>query len=354
MTNIEKTDQMVDILRVEGIMAQGYGLNPKMVMRDKRLTPVAKCIYSYIASFAGGGNQSFPSRNIMLDELQISKDTYYKHLKLLLKADYIKIEQQKMGGGIFDRNIYTIVSLPNPVEEEKSTFENTCTNQNSTRESNQKNKSAGKQKESGAKKLKVKERASVKELRERLEIDNLKLSDPNNEELIEEVFMAIEDMNSSEQISIGGNVKKRDAIESLLNQLTADHVRLVTQIMANNNKPIKKRKAYLQTCIANSIFDIRNKNVEAKNIISKKEQDEIAEKEKRQKEAAEKQKLLNAYKQYPELKKIDKQITETMKKISRAVLSGNEILYQSLKNKNEKLEAKRTKILEKNGVKLSI
>lgn len=49
-----KAGQVADILRVEGIMAQGYGLNPKIVMRDKRLTPEAKCIYSYLCSFAGG------------------------------------------------------------------------------------------------------------------------------------------------------------------------------------------------------------------------------------------------------------------------------------------------------------
>lgn len=351
MANKEQTNQMIDILRVEGIMAQGYGLNPKIVMRDKRLTTTAKAIYGYIASFAGGGNQAFPNRDMMIEELQIKKDTYYKHLKLLLNADYIRIERTRNSKGIYDKNIYTIVALPNPVEAEKELPEEISKNEEVVKQSGT---SAGRQKKPGVKKLKVKERASVKDLRERLEIDNLKLSDPNNAELIEEVFMAVEDMNSSEQISIGGNVKKREAIESLLNQLTAAHIRLVVQIMVKNKKPLINRKSYLQTCIANSIFDIRNKNVEAGAIIKEKEQEENAEKEKQQKADIEKQKLIEAYEEYPELKKIDEEITETMKKISKVVLSGNELLLQSLKNENEKLKDKRMELLNNKGLQISI
>lgn len=351
MANKDQTNQMIDILRVEGIMAQGYGLNPKIVMRDKRLTTTAKAIYGYIASFAGGGNQAFPNRDMMLDELQITKDTYYRHLKHLLNADYIRIEHTRSKGGIYNKNIYIIVALPNPVEVQKELAEEINENQKSA---NQSESSAGKHKKPNLKKLKVKERASVKELRERLEIGNIKLGDPKNAELIEEVFMAVEDMNSSEQICIGGNVKKREAIESLLNQLTADHIRLVVQIMVKNKKALINRKSYLQTCIANSIFDIRNKNTEAEAIIKEKEQEEIVEKEKKQKAEMQKQELIKAYEEFPELKKLDQEITETMKKLSKAVLSGNELLLQSLKNENEKLQDKRIRLLNEKGLKISI
>ncbi|WP_312648914.1 helix-turn-helix domain-containing protein [Aminipila sp.] len=351
MAKKEKKHQLVDILRVEGIMAQGYGLNPKIVMRDKRLTPEAKCIYSYLASFAGGGNQAFPSRNIMLEELQMSKDRYYKHLKYLTDADYIRVERTKNSTGTFDKNIYTIVALPNPVVADENVPEDMKKNENTE---NQNSKPAGRQKKSGIKKLHVKERASVMELRQRLDIDNLKLCDPDHAELIEDIFMAVEDMNISEQISIGGNVKKREAIEGLLNQLTADHIRLVVQIMVKNKKTLINRKSYLQTCIANSIFDIRNKNKNEELIMKTKEQKEADEKEQVEKMEAEKQELIKAYKQYPELKQLDENITEVMKKVSKAVLSGNELLLQSLKNENEKLLTKRTELLKRNGLKLSI
>lgn len=342
---------MVDILRVEGIMAQGYGMNPKILMRDKRLSIEAKSIYNYIASFAGGGNQAFPSRDIMLDELQISKNRYYKHLKDLIDADYIRIERTKQGKGMYDRNIYTIVALPNPVPVEESVPEKAYESEKSNK---QNGKSAGRQRKPGIKKLKVKEKASVNELRERLEIDNLKQSDPNNAELIEDIFMAVEDMNSSEQISIGGNVKKRDAIDSLLNQLTTDHIRLVVSIMARNKKTLINRKSYLQTCIANSIFDVRNKNIEAKNIINAKQQEEETEKKQQKKVEAEKQELIETYEQYPQLKKIDENITEVMKKVSKAVLSRNEILLKTLQNENDRLQEQRVELLKKNGLKQSI
>ena len=93
-------------------MSQGFGLSPKIVMRDQRLTIEAKAIYSYIVSFAGGGNQSFPGRDMMVEELGISVKRYYKHLQLLIDCDYLRIEREKGENGMFGRNIYTIVANP--------------------------------------------------------------------------------------------------------------------------------------------------------------------------------------------------------------------------------------------------
>lgn len=333
----KSTTQVADILRVEGIMAQGYGLNPKIVMRDKRLTTTAKAIYAYISSFAGAGKQAFPNRDMMIEELQISKDTYYKHLKYLIDADYIRIERTRNKKGIYEKNIYTIVALPNP-----KLSDNTINDDENKKENMNNEEKADKQKKTNIKRLKVKERASVNELRERLEIDKLKLSDPDNADIIEDVFMAVEDMNSSEQISIAGNIKKKEAIQELLNQLTADNIRLVTQIMSKNKKPLLNRKSYIQTCLINSIFDLRHKKVEVGNLDSKKKE-EKREQEQRQKAEAEKQKLFEAYEKYPELKKIDQELTEVVKKISRAVLSKDQKLLKKLEEEKELLIKEREK-----------
>src|SRR5665648_1182644 len=57
-----------DILKVVGINSKGYGNIPKLVMQDRRITPEAKCIYGYFASYAGMGNSAFPSvSKIMYD-----------------------------------------------------------------------------------------------------------------------------------------------------------------------------------------------------------------------------------------------------------------------------------------------
>lgn len=84
-----------DLLRVEGVNAKGYGIVPKIVMKDERLTPYAKLIYSYFCSYCGAGNQAFPRRDTIVRDLRINKDTFYKHFNLLKKHDYIRVVQKQ-------------------------------------------------------------------------------------------------------------------------------------------------------------------------------------------------------------------------------------------------------------------
>lgn len=107
-TNHEK---FTNILEVEGINAQGFGMIAKMVMLDQRLTIEAKAIYSYFCSYAGGGSTAFPSVSKIVYDLKISKDRYYKHFKLLVECGYITIRQTK-DKGKFANNIYRIMSNP--------------------------------------------------------------------------------------------------------------------------------------------------------------------------------------------------------------------------------------------------
>lgn len=336
-----KENEIVNILRVEGIMAQGYGINPKIVMRDKRLTPEAKCIYSYLTSFAGGGNQAFPNRNLILEELGISANRYYRHFKQLVQLDYIRIERTKEAGcNIYSKNIYTIVSLPDAKEcQEKEKLD--------VLPSKDPEVSAGHRSHSKIPRLKVKKKSSVQELRERLEIDRLKESEKEHSDLIEEIFMAIEDMDSSEQITIAGAIKKKDAIQDLLNRLTPDHIRLVAHNAAANKKGFINKKAYLQTCIANSIFDINNKKQEAENLIEKKRQEEEREKEAAAKHKKQIQELYNTY---PDLKEMDDQLISLSKEMSKAILSGNEITHKKLKITHGETKRKRELFIKKNGL----
>lgn len=104
--------KLVDILRIEGINARGFGTIPQAITRDPRLPIGAKGLYAYFCSFAGSGNTAFPGRDTILNDLKISKDTYYKHLNMLKKLDYIRVEQ-KIENRCFKRNIFTIVACPN-------------------------------------------------------------------------------------------------------------------------------------------------------------------------------------------------------------------------------------------------
>ena len=122
-----------NFIQINGIMSQGYGFSPKMVMRDKRLTIEAKAIYAYMSSFAGAGLTAFPTVELQLAELGISKSRYYKHRKLLEDLGYITVKQTRVKGEsgkiVNGKNIYTIEQFPiekkdSEVPQNKETQEN--------------------------------------------------------------------------------------------------------------------------------------------------------------------------------------------------------------------------------------
>lgn len=103
-----------DILRVQGVKAKGFGIIPKMVMLDRKLTIEAKAIYAYFCSYAGAGDTAFPTRNKICEDLGIGKTRFYKHFQLLLDFGYIEVEQVRDERGKFKHNIYTLIDKPVP------------------------------------------------------------------------------------------------------------------------------------------------------------------------------------------------------------------------------------------------
>lgn len=101
-----------DLLRVEGVMAKGFGIICKFPMLDPDLNLAAKAIYALLCSYAGNGDTAFPSRDKMMGLLQIGKDKYYSGLKQLTTQGYVTVEKRQAANGHFDSNIYTIVSNP--------------------------------------------------------------------------------------------------------------------------------------------------------------------------------------------------------------------------------------------------
>ena len=102
---------MNDILKVQGRMTKGYGIIPKMVMQDKRLTIEAKSIYAYFCSYAGAVTTAFPSRDKIVYDLQLGVKRYYSHFNLLKEYGYIEVEQKVDNNGKFKSNIYTLVEM---------------------------------------------------------------------------------------------------------------------------------------------------------------------------------------------------------------------------------------------------
>lgn len=100
-------------LRVSDIFSKGYGILPKTVMLCTELTIEAKAIYAYFCSYAGNGNDAFPSRDRIIADLTISKDTYYKHFNYLVDKGLVTVRQEKGTGNAFGKNVYILSSTPN-------------------------------------------------------------------------------------------------------------------------------------------------------------------------------------------------------------------------------------------------
>ena len=114
--------ELAELLRVEGVNAKGFGIIPKLLVLDTRLTAESKAIYAFICSYAGGGNTEFPSVEKMCADLGISRNTYYRHYRLLLEYGYIKATQLRYPGAsegekAYSRNIYTLSNNPSLPDE---------------------------------------------------------------------------------------------------------------------------------------------------------------------------------------------------------------------------------------------
>ena len=97
----------LDELKLGGIFSKGYGIIPKLVMKDKNLTVEAKSIYAYICSYAGGGDTAFPSVDMICSDLGMSENRFFKHRKLLVESGYLTIKRTRKEVG-WSNNIYTI------------------------------------------------------------------------------------------------------------------------------------------------------------------------------------------------------------------------------------------------------
>src|SRR5665648_1119744 len=103
---MKQTDS--DVLKAFSINSKGYGMFPKMVSQDQRLTIEAKGIYAYFCSCSGSDNSEFPIVSAILSDLVMGEERYRNHLKLLIKNGYISIEKLRNEKGNFTHNTYIL------------------------------------------------------------------------------------------------------------------------------------------------------------------------------------------------------------------------------------------------------
>lgn len=88
------------------VLSMGYGTVGKLVMRDRDLTPEAKAIYCYIATYAGAGDTAYPSVDLICYDMNMGKDRFQKHKKCLIDKGYIVIQKYSTPEGKFTNNLY--------------------------------------------------------------------------------------------------------------------------------------------------------------------------------------------------------------------------------------------------------
>ena len=97
---------LTEKIRISGLKAFGYGMIPKAVMVDPRLSLKAKAVYAYFCSYTGAGNSAFPFRDQIQRELQVSLKAYYKYFNMLLEYNYITVIQRRIDGKMSVNDYY--------------------------------------------------------------------------------------------------------------------------------------------------------------------------------------------------------------------------------------------------------
>lgn len=87
----------------------GYGRVYQQVTRDKSLTIEAKGIYAYLASMAGADGECYPNTALMCEELGISGNRLYKHMKVLEMRGAVE-RIYKRDDGTHVKTIYRIAT----------------------------------------------------------------------------------------------------------------------------------------------------------------------------------------------------------------------------------------------------
>ena len=117
----------------------GYGVLPKSIMQDRKLKIESKAIFAYLITYAGNGDTAFPGRELICQDLGISKDRFYKYMNELKENGYIEITQVKNTEGKFAHNVYKLIPFPEIPDTVNPDTENPCTGNKDTKSNNNKN-----------------------------------------------------------------------------------------------------------------------------------------------------------------------------------------------------------------------
>ena len=86
----------------------GYGLVFQDVTRNKNISAAAKGLYAYLSAFCGMSDECYPSVDTIITEMDMGKDTFYRHINALVAAGVVKKQQVISDNGKFGRTVYRL------------------------------------------------------------------------------------------------------------------------------------------------------------------------------------------------------------------------------------------------------
>ena len=85
----------------------GYGRVYQDVTRNPNISAAAKGLYAYLSAFCGVSDECYPSVETITQEMNITKDTFYRHIGALVAAGVV-VKQQQNEKGKFARTLYRL------------------------------------------------------------------------------------------------------------------------------------------------------------------------------------------------------------------------------------------------------
>lgn len=95
---------------------KGFGYVYQKFMRNPALSVEAKAIFNYLAAFVGDKDECYPSKELMLTELNMSEQRFDKNMKQLTDSGYV-IKQRIREYGKFSHNTYKVNAFPDQNSE---------------------------------------------------------------------------------------------------------------------------------------------------------------------------------------------------------------------------------------------
>ena len=117
-------------LTVEGMLGDGWGFAPRLVMTDPRLSIREKALYAYILTYAAVGKVAYPKVETIQYHLGISDKSYRDMMRQLCKLGYIVRRRRRLANGRMGCYDYYISQKPAIADENFSNSADTGGNEN--------------------------------------------------------------------------------------------------------------------------------------------------------------------------------------------------------------------------------